>query len=186
MSHFTNCEPSKPRCRGCIHHGPTFPCEYILNTGHSPQSMGVQLNPYGKGGCPLKDTGDRITKRTDPVYGSSAVWRVQKYTVDSEKALELYKKGATDTAIARELEVPPRVIYRWRKRHELESRNLRGPSNVDKRHGQSAFDVPDVMEAYRAGESDAVLARMVGCSTSAARSWRKSRGLPPNNNRGST
>lgn len=176
----------KPKCEGCVHYGPTFPCEYILNTGHSPQYMGVRLNPYGKGGCPLKDTGTLPKKRTDPMSGRPIrMGAPTRCAVNHERALELYKHGASDAMIARELEVPPSAVYRWRKRNELEAKNLRGPSGLRRREGQSVFDAPEVMEAYRAGASDTVLARMVGCTRDAARYWRKTRGLPPNK-RGST
>lgn len=186
MSPSIDCSKQYHKCTGCIHCGPTFPCEYILNTGHSPQSQGVQLNPYGRGGCPLKDTGSRQTRRADPVTGRVAkIGAPNRYVVDHERALALYQQGLSDPAIARELEVPRASVSRWRKAHELEAKHRHSLPGVDKRHGKSVFDSPDIMEAYQNGANDQELARMVGCTKDAARYWRHRRGLPPNYQRGS-
>lgn len=167
----------KPGCKGCIHQGPTFPCEYILNTGRSPRSQGVKLNPRGKGGCPLKDRGKKAVRRIDPVSGSAVAQTLGRpfSAVDDERAMALYRQGLTIEAMARELGISGYIARRWLAQHELRP-------NAQKRSG---FDAPEIVAAYRAGASDTELGKLAGMTRDAARRWRKARGLPPNFKRGS-
>lgn len=173
----TDFEKQYPKCTGCIHCGSTFPCEYILHTGHSPRSQGVNLADYPRGGCPLKDKGDGQKKRLDPMAGHVPKERRPRgCSIDESRALELYRQGLSDPAIARELGCSRLTVANWRKRRELATKNSRR---------SSAFDAPEVLAAYHAGASDEDLAQMVGYTSEAARHWRRRRGLPRNDHRGS-
>lgn len=167
----------KPGCKGCIHLGPTFPCEYILNTGRSPRSQGVKLNPRGKGGCPLKDRGEKSARRIDPMDGSVIPPKLGRpfSAVDDERAMALYRRGLTSEAMGRELGISGFVVRRW-----LAQRRL--PPNAQK---GSVFDAPEIVEAYRAGANDTELGKLAGMTRGGATKWRKARGLPPNIKRGS-
>ena len=61
-------EIQKPKCKGCIYQGTTLPCEYILITGRSPQSMGAHIDPEGPGGCELYTRGEHISQTKSITY----------------------------------------------------------------------------------------------------------------------
>ena len=197
MSGKVSCfERSRPGCRGCIHCGPTFPCEFILNTGHSPRYHGVKLHPKGIG-CPLKNTGGRSRKIVPLKIGIQAgegshrsfspdgvKTRGRRPLIDPVKFRQLYEAGAFDSVIAETLGVCKRSVCRYRldlglpsnyQKAKAENASLKLP-----RRRRSAFDGPEIMAAYRAGASDRELADLAGTSAGAVRMWRQRRGLPSN------
>ena len=197
MSGKVSCfERSRPGCRGCIHCGPTFPCEFILNTGHSPQYHGVKLHPKGIG-CPLKNTGGRSRKivplkigiqageRSHRSFSPDGVkTRGRRPLIDPVKFRQLYEAGAVDSVIAETLGVCKRSVCRYRLERGLAPNFRRSKAKSDrpvlKRHRRSAFDGPEIMAAYRAGASDRELAELAGVGIPAARMWRQRRDLPSN------
>lgn len=189
-------EENRPGCKGCIHCGPTLPCEFILNTGHSPQYHGVKLHPLGIG-CPLKSTGERSRKvvalkigantgdgASRNLFRASAKPRGRRPIIDPVKFQQMYAAGAFDSAIAEAFGVCKRSVCRYRLEHGL-------PSNYQKakaenaslklpRRRRSALDAPQILAAYRAGANDRELAAIAGTSAGAVKMWRYRRGLPSN------
>ena len=193
----TQLSASRTGCKGCKHCGPTLPCEFILNTGHSPHYYGVKLDPHGKN-CPLKDTGKAERRRVNIVVGRTVDNKAlpseprrnrrrepgSYRKIDMKRFRELYAAGATDSAIAAEFGVHKRSVCRIRNVNGLPSNwveaKAKGAVPPQRRTRQSVFDVPEVMAAYRAGACDSELARLVGAVPTAANAWRRRHGLPSN------
>lgn len=169
MSPATDFSVQHPKCKGCIHLGPTFPCEYILNTGHSPQSQGVRPADYTKGGCPLKEIGEKQIVRAAPM-----VTRRHR-RIDSERCMALYRDGLSDADIAKVFGVKPSSVCRWREVRGLPSMHPNRRKATDEQY----------LELYAKGLSDYAVAKELGVSATSARSWRNRRGMPPNHPRGS-
>lgn len=189
-------EKSRPGCKGCIHCGPTFPCEFILNNGHSPSYYGVKLPPKGIG-CPLKDEGTKARRIVPLKIGSRLSGEVcrdasqgpsgrrgRRPAIDPAAFQQLYEAGKFDSAIAKELGVSKHCVCKYRQRRGLPSNyqkaKAENPNLKVPRRKRSVFDAPEIMEAYKAGAGDQELAALAGTSVAAVRMWRQRRSLPCN------
>ena len=165
----------KPKCKGCIYLGSAIPCQYILITGHSPQSQGAHIDPEGPGGCELKETKGKRRREVAPPLPSTLKPKEAKKKsskLDAPEVMELYKAGKSDGEIAKFAGVTSEAVRWWRKRKNL-------PSNIQRTRG-SKVDTPEVMALYKAGKTDKEIAKFAGVTTVVVCRWRKRKNLPVN------
>lgn len=158
-----------PKCDGCKHKvrcGFDFVCAYHDDEGKTRLSQGVHI--WKDGWCKLYEKGEH-PRDTRPNYN--------KVTINSAKAMELYRGGLSDGEIARQMGVRTCDVLNWRRKKQLK------PNIKRCRAGEvrgSKLDTPEVMQMYRDGASDREIARRTGMSSSAVQAWRRVRELPAN------
>ena len=112
---------------------------------------------------------ERPTKRKRPKRRGS---------VDRERAMQLWKKGLCDGAIAKELCVCRSGVQRWRSGAGLPPNLLPRPAGKVERVRSR------ILELYKQGLDDVEIGKLTELHPNSVGRWRKENGLPPNGTRG--
>lgn len=134
-------------CKGCVYHCSDRVttsyryCDYYGQTGKTRTSLGVKTDPGG--GCSLKEKG-KVDRRKpvsiaygkqvqppDPArrentFGKTLKERRRLNPAEHRRRLELYQKGYSDAAIAKQSDVTPGTIWAWRKKYSLPAKAKKG------------------------------------------------------------
>lgn len=92
-------------------------------------------------------------------------------SIDTEKAMELYKAGKTDKEISEALLCSTGTIRYWRRENGLKSFTSSGKPKV-------SADWDAAMRLYEKGLSDVKISKELGCSPQTVHRWRRRNNLP--------
>lgn len=92
-------------------------------------------------------------------------------SIDTEKAMELYKAGKSDKEISEALACSTGTIRYWRRENGLKSLTSSGAPKVP-------VDWTAAMRMYEQGQSDRQISKQLGCSSQTVHRWRWRNNLP--------
>ena len=98
-------------------------------------------------------------------------YRGRFQSIDTEKAMELYKAGKSDKEISEALACSTGTIRYWRRENGLKSLTSVGwPKNP--------VDWDAALRLYEKGLSDVKISKELGCSPQTVQRWRRRNNLP--------
>lgn len=151
---------SDKHCRNCRYSGRIDGmtcCDYIGITEHKRPCAFMD-------GCEVWEPAVRAPKKKHaPVVSRGSMTPEME-----QRALELYRTGMADPAIARDLGVSATLVRKWRNSNKL-------PSNF-KPHQKIDYDAAARM--YQQGKNDKEIAAAFGADRRTIATWRQKHGLP--------
>ena len=111
------------RCKECAFRGKPGKnmCDYAWLVGHTRKAQPPEKCTYFIAGEKLETSeaaAEFLKKRAEPKAVETQTKPGRK-TVNWERAEELYRTGANDGEIAREIGVSPPTVCNWRRRNQL-------------------------------------------------------------------
>lgn len=160
--------------RGCGY--ATHSCDYVMITGHTRTAQISDPLDLAPERCPLyvngKRTGRPEITSTDGIYGRKTARQRGRNIYNDAAAMEMYKNGAVDTAIAAEMGVSTAFVQHWRKTNGLPSN---GKTALEKRSNK-------YRRLLDSGKNYKEVADEMGVTLKAVYNWIARTGWEPKNN----